>query len=45
MKSTIDFKDPQTLEEYNKELEKADAEIDSGKYMSMDDLLKEMEQW
>lgn len=36
---------PQTLEEYNKELEEADAEIDRGKYISMEDLLKEMEQW
>ena len=33
---------PQTLEEYNKELEEADAEIDRGKYISMEDLLKEM---
>lgn len=36
---------PQTLDEYNKELEEADAEIDRGKYISMEDLLKEMEQW
>lgn len=36
---------PQTLEEYNRELEEADAEIDRGKYISMEDLLKEMEQW
>lgn len=36
---------PQTLEEYNRELEEADAEIDRGKYVSMEDLLKEIEQW
>ncbi|MGJ7033470.1 hypothetical protein [Niabella hirudinis] len=36
---------PQTLEEYNKELEQADAEIDTGKYTTMEELLKEMEQW
>jgi hypothetical protein len=36
---------PQTLEEYNKELEDADAEIDNGKYVTMEDLLKEIEQW
>lgn len=36
---------PQTLKEYNDELERADAEIDKGNYTTMDDLLKEMEQW
>ncbi|MDE3184857.1 MAG: hypothetical protein KGM16_15710 [Bacteroidota bacterium] len=35
----------QTLEQYNKELEENDAEIENGKYISMDDLLKEIEQW
>ncbi|WP_300600230.1 hypothetical protein [Niabella sp.] len=35
----------QTLEEYNQELEKGDAEIESGKYTTMKDLLKEMERW
>ncbi len=35
----------QTLEQYNKELEENDAEIESGKYITMEDLLKEIEQW
>ena len=35
----------QTLEEYNKELEDGDAEIDKGSYITMEDLLKEIEQW
>ena len=35
----------QTLEEYNKELEDGDAEIDKGNYITMDALLKEMEKW
>jgi len=36
---------PQTLEEYNKELEEGDAEIDNGAYITMEHLLKETEQW
>lgn len=35
----------QTLEQYNKELEENDAEIENGKFTTMEDLLKEMEQW
>ena len=35
----------QTLEQYNKELEENDAEIKNGKYITMEDLLKEIEQW
>lgn len=35
----------QTLEQYNKELEENDAEIENGKYITMEDLLKETEQW
>lgn len=35
---------PHTLEEYNKGLEEADTEIESGKYVTMEDLLKEIEQ-
>jgi hypothetical protein len=35
----------QTLKEYNKELEESDAEIENGNYTTMDDLLKEIEQW
>ena len=35
----------QTLEEYNNELEENDAEIENGKYITMEDLLKEIEQW
>jgi len=36
---------PQTIEEYNQELEHADSEIENNNYTTMDDLLKEMEQW
>jgi hypothetical protein len=41
----IQFKttERQTLEQYNKELEDADAEIDRGNYITMEDLLKETE--
>lgn len=35
----------QTLEQYNKELEENDAEIENGRYITMEDLLKEIEQW
>lgn len=35
----------QTSEEYNKELEENDAEIDNGVFSTMEDLLKEIEQW
>lgn len=35
----------QTLKEYNKELEESDAEIDNGNFTTMEDLLKEIEQW
>lgn len=42
MEIIIDFDNPKTLEEYNKELEEADAEIDHGKYVSMENLLKQM---
>jgi len=35
----------QTIEEYNKELEENEAEIENGKYITMEDLLKEIEQW
>ena len=33
----------QTMEEYNKELEENDAEIENGNFITMEDLLKEME--
>ncbi len=36
---------PQTLDEYNADLEEANDEIDKMNYTTMDDLLKEMEQW
>ncbi len=36
---------PQTLEEYNEELERGDAEIEKGNFTTMDDLLKEIEKW
>lgn len=35
----------QTLEQYNKELEEKDAEIENGNYITMEDLQKEIEQW
>ncbi len=35
----------QTSEQYNKELEENDAEIENGRFITMEDLLKEMEQW
>lgn len=35
----------QSMEEYNKELEESDAEIDEGKFISMYELLKQMDQW
>ncbi len=35
----------QTMEQYNKELDDNDAEIENGKFTTMEDLLKEMEQW
>lgn len=34
-----------TIEQYNKELEEADAEIDAGKGISLEDFKKEMEKW
>ncbi|MGN6532646.1 MAG: hypothetical protein ACTHK0_12960 [Ginsengibacter sp.] len=44
----VEFKtsdEKQTIEEYNKELEDSDAEIENGNFITMDDLLKEMETW
>jgi len=35
----------QTLEQYNRELEESDAEIDNGNYITIEDLLKETEKW
>jgi hypothetical protein len=35
----------QTPEQYNKELEENDTEIENGNFITMEDLLKEMEQW
>jgi hypothetical protein len=35
----------QTIEEYNKELEDSDAEIENGNFITMEDLLKEIEKW
>ena len=39
-----DFK-PQTLEEYNKELEEADRRIEAGHFITQEDLEKEMKAW
>lgn len=36
---------PQTLEEYNRELEEADQRIEAGHFISQDDLEKEMKKW
>ncbi len=35
----------QTPEQDNKELEENDTEIENGNFITMEDLLKEMEQW
>jgi hypothetical protein len=39
-----DFK-PQTLEEYNRELEEADKRIEAGYFTTQEDLEKEMKTW
>jgi len=39
-----DFK-PQTLEEYNRELEEADKRIEAGYFSTQEDLEKEMKTW
>jgi hypothetical protein len=39
-----DFK-PQTLEEYNRELEEADRRIEAGHFITQEDLEKEMKTW
>ncbi|HET6255021.1 MAG TPA: hypothetical protein VFE32_13150 [Puia sp.] len=36
---------PQSLEEYNRELEEADLRIEGGRYITQDDLEKEMKTW
>ena len=36
---------PQTLEEYNKDLEAGNAEIEKGNYMTNDQLKKEIKSW
>ncbi|TDW97626.1 hypothetical protein [Dinghuibacter silviterrae] len=36
---------PQTIEEYNRELEEADAAIDAGHFITQEDLEKEMKTW
>lgn len=36
---------PQTIDEYNEDLERGDAEIDKGNFTTMDDLLKEIDKW
>ena len=35
----------ETPEQYNKELEERDTEINNGKYITMHDLLNEIKQW
>ena len=34
-----------SLEQYNKEIEEADAQIDAGNYLSHDEALKEIRSW
>ena len=43
----IDFKSekPQTLAQYNKDLEKGDAEIEQGKFTTTEDLKTEASKW
>jgi hypothetical protein len=36
---------PQTLEEYNRELEEADQRIEAGHYLTQEDMEKEMKTW
>ena len=36
---------PQTLEEYNKELEEGDAEIEKGNFVTGEQLKKEIKSW
>ena len=36
---------PQTLEEYNKDLEEGDAEIEKGNFVTNEQLKKEIESW
>ena len=36
---------PQTIEEYNREIENAVAEIESGKFITQEELEKEMQLW
>jgi len=36
---------PQTIEEYNKEIEEADAEIERGNYITAEDLKIEAQKW
>jgi hypothetical protein len=35
----------QTLDEYDQDLERGNAEIEKGNYTTMEELLKEMEKW
>ncbi|HUN01256.1 MAG TPA: hypothetical protein PLS00_00260 [Niabella sp.] len=36
---------PQTLDEYNEDLERGDAEIDKGNFTTAEDLKSEVQQW
>ena len=36
---------PQTIEEYNKDLEEGEAEIEKGKFMTNEQLKKEIKSW
>jgi hypothetical protein len=36
---------PQTIEEYNRELDEANEEIEKGEFVTMEELIKEMQTW
>jgi len=44
-KGKTQIESSQTIEEYNKDLEAGDAEIDKGNFIVADELKKEMKKW
>lgn len=44
-KPAYDFVKPQTVEEYNKEIDAAVANVKAGSFTTQDDLEKEMQSW
>jgi hypothetical protein len=45
LSSRTDNFTPQTLEEYNRQLEEADQRIEAGHFVNQEDLEKEMKTW